>query len=73
MMCPAIDNSARCEIHADILLLHAENMSTSEIHRELCAVYGQNVMGEGTTRQWCRVFKDGRSNVHDEERSVGHL
>jgi hypothetical protein len=26
-------------------------------------------MGEGTARQWCRMFKDERTNVHDEERS----
>jgi hypothetical protein len=30
-------------------------------------VYGQNVMSEGTVRQWCRMFKDGETNVHDEE------
>jgi transposase len=33
------------------------------------AVYGQNVMSEGTVGQWCRMFKDGRTDVHDEERS----
>jgi hypothetical protein len=39
-----------------------------EIHRELrAAVYGQNVMSEGNVRQWCRMFKDERTNVHDEE------
>jgi hypothetical protein len=32
-------------------------------------VYGHNVTSEGTVRQWCRLFKDGRTNVHDEERS----
>jgi hypothetical protein len=26
-------------------------------------------MSEGTVRQWCRMFKDGRTNVHDEEQS----
>jgi transposase len=26
-------------------------------------------MSEGTVRQWCRMFKDGRTNVHDEDRS----
>jgi transposase len=26
-------------------------------------------MSEGTVKQWCRMFKDGRTNVHDEERS----
>jgi predicted transcriptional regulator len=27
-------------------------------------------MNEGTVRQWCRMFKDGQTNVHDEERNV---
>jgi hypothetical protein len=27
-------------------------------------------MSEGTVRQWRRMFKDGRANVHDEERSA---
>jgi hypothetical protein len=35
----------------------------------LAAAYGQNVMSGGTVRQWCRMFKDGQTNVHDEERS----
>jgi transposase len=26
-------------------------------------------MNEGTIRQWCRRFKDGRTDVHDVERS----
>jgi transposase len=26
-------------------------------------------MSEGTGRQWCTMFKDGTTNVHDEERS----
>jgi hypothetical protein len=67
MMCPAIDNPARCKIRAIIRFLHAKNMSAAEIHSELRAVYSQNVMSEGTVRQLCRVFKDGRTNVHDEE------
>jgi hypothetical protein len=69
MMFPAIYNPTRCE-SSDVRLLHAKSMSVAEIHRELCAaVYHQNVMSEGTVRQWCRIFKDGRTNVHDEERS----
>jgi transposase len=68
-MCPVIGNSASCEIHTVIHFLHAKTMSAAEIHPELCAVYGQNVMSEGTVRQWHRMFKDGRTNVHDEERN----
>jgi transposase len=69
MMCLATDNPFCCEIPSVIRFLHSKNMSAAEIHCEFCAVYGQNVMSEGTVRQWCRMFKDGRKNVHDEERS----
>jgi hypothetical protein len=34
------------------------------------AIYGQNTMSEGTLRQWCRMFKDWRTDVLDEEKSV---
>jgi transposase len=69
MMCAVIDNLASCKIYDVIHFLHTKNMSAAEIHQELCMVYGQNVMSEGTVRQWCRMFKDRRTNVHDEERS----
>jgi hypothetical protein len=26
-------------------------------------------MSEGTAGQWCRMFKDGRRDVHNDERS----
>ncbi|GFT18054.1 HTH_48 domain-containing protein [Trichonephila clavipes] len=26
-------------------------------------------MSDGMVRKWVRVFKDGRTNIHDEERS----
>jgi hypothetical protein len=62
MMCPVIDNPARCELRAVIHFLHAKNI-TAELHHELCAaVYVQNIMSEGTVRQYCRMFKDGRAN-----------
>jgi transposase len=68
MMRPAIDNPARCEIRAVIRYILAKK-GVAEIDRELiAAVYGQNVMSEGTVRQWCRMFKDRRTNVHNEER-----
>jgi hypothetical protein len=70
MTCPTIDNPASCAIRAVIRFLHTENTSAAQNLRELCAaVYGENVMSGGTVRQWCRMFKDGRTNVHDEERS----
>jgi hypothetical protein len=45
-------------------------MIAAEIYRELyAAVYGRNAMNEATVRQWWRMFKDGQTNVHDQERS----
>jgi hypothetical protein len=67
MMCPVNDNPSSREICAVIRFLRAKSMSTAEIHCELWAVYGQNVMSERTVRQWCRMFKDGRTNIHDEK------
>jgi hypothetical protein len=48
MVCPLIDNPARCKIQAVIHFLHSKNMSDVEIHHELCmVVYGQNVISKG--------------------------
>jgi hypothetical protein len=70
MMCPVIANPAKCKICAAVHYVDAKNLSAAEIHRVLhAAVYSQNVMSEGTVRQWCRMFKDGQTDVHDEERS----
>jgi hypothetical protein len=55
-MCPVTDNPTSCEIRNVFHFLHAKSMSAVEIHYELCTIHGQNVM-----------FKDGRTNVHDEE------
>jgi hypothetical protein len=62
-----IDNPASCEIRAIIRFLHAKNLRAVEIHHELCMVYGQNGISEETVRQWCTKFKDGQTNVHNEE------
>ncbi|GBM43605.1 hypothetical protein AVEN_210547-1 [Araneus ventricosus] len=35
---------------------------------KITEVYEENTMSEGMVRKWVRAFKDGRTNVHDEER-----
>ena len=30
-------------------------------------VYGDNFMSEGSVREWCRKFKEGQTDVHDED------
>uniref|UniRef100_A0A8C5RFZ3 Transposase n=1 Tax=Laticauda laticaudata TaxID=8630 RepID=A0A8C5RFZ3_LATLA len=53
------------------LFLLTKNYKPIEIFWQLCEVYGDNIITEGGVRQWCIKFKNGRTNVHDEQRS-GH-
>ncbi|KAL0268851.1 UNVERIFIED_CONTAM: hypothetical protein PYX00_010659 [Menopon gallinae] len=68
-MSSVITNCSSCEIRSVIRFLTARGYNAAEIHRQLCETYGPNVMSDGKVRQWCREFKEGRSNVHDEQRS----
>jgi hypothetical protein len=44
----------------------------AEIHKQIVAVYG-NVMNRQNVTKWCRELCEGRTDVHDEQRAVGHL
>jgi hypothetical protein len=66
MLCP-IHNPTSYKIHAVIPFLHAKNTSASQAHCELCAVYSKIVMSEGPVKILCGMFKDGQTNIHNEE------
>ena len=68
-MCAAINNPTSCKVRTVIQFLLARNNNAAEIYRQLCEVYGPNVMSDSKVRHWCRLFEEGRTNVHDEERS----
>jgi hypothetical protein len=54
-----------------IRFLEAKNVYPVEIYRQIVEVYGDGVMNEENVRKCCRLFKEGRTNVRNEERS-GH-
>ena len=62
---------ADCEVQAIKRFLSAEFLKPIDIHREVCAVYGQKITSDGMVRKWVRAFKDGLTNVHDEQWSRG--
>lgn len=68
-MSALIENPASCEVRAVIRFLTVKNCKPIEIYRQLCEVYGDNIITEGGVRQWVIRFKNGRTNVHDEDRS----
>ncbi|GBM77225.1 hypothetical protein AVEN_231237-1 [Araneus ventricosus] len=62
-----IDAPAKCELLSIIRFLQAEGNNAAEIHLRISRLYGGNFMSDGLVCEWCRKFKDGRSDVHDEE------
>jgi transposase len=67
MMFPATDYPTSCEIRALTRLLHT--VLPESIMNYAPRFTDKNVMSEGTVRQWCEMFKDRKTNVHDEKRS----
>jgi len=67
-MTAPISNPADCEVRGVIQFLQAEYVRPSEIHRRL-AVYGEHVMNAASVRKLCTIFRNGRTDIHDAERS----
>jgi hypothetical protein len=61
-----IENPASCETRSVIKFFNVKNVRPDEIYRQ---VYGENAMSDGMVRRWCRMFSEGRTNVHDYNRS----
>ena len=63
-----ISTPADCEVRGVIRFLQAE-VRPCEIQRILVAVYDEHVMNAASVRKWCTMFTNGRTDVHDAERS----
>jgi hypothetical protein len=61
-----IENPASCEIQSVIKFLKAKNVPPAEIYRQVC---GENAVSDGMARRLCRMFSEGRTNVHNDDRS----
>ena len=64
-----ISNPADFEVRGVIRFLQAEYVRPSEIDRRLFAVYGKHVTNAASVRKWCIMFRNGRTDVHDAEKS----
>ena len=64
-----ISNPTDCEVRGVIRFLQVENVRPCEIHRRLVAAYAEHVMNAASVRKWYTVFRNGRTDVHDAERS----
>jgi transposase len=64
-----IENPYSYNILSVIKFLNAKNIRPAEIYRRVCEFFGENAMSDGMVRRWCRMFSEGRTNVHDDDRS----
>ncbi|XP_042905906.1 protein GVQW3-like [Parasteatoda tepidariorum] len=60
---------ARCELRSVIRFLCTKNVPPMVIHSQLCEVYGEKCMSVQHVRKWCREFKDGCTDINEEQRS----
>ncbi|GFX03568.1 uncharacterized protein TNCV_4751531 [Trichonephila clavipes] len=67
-MAAPIQNPAKCEVRSVIRFLHAKGQRPVDIHKEIVSVYGNIMNGQNVTK-WCRHFSEGRTDVHDEQRT----
>jgi len=67
-MAAPIQSPAQCEMRSITKFLNAEGERPAEIHKQIVAVY-INVMNRQNVTRWCREFSEGRTGVHDEQRS----
>jgi len=63
-----IQSPAKCEVLSVIRFLKAKGKRLAEIHKHIFAVYGE-VMNRQNVTKWCREFSEGRTDIHDEQRS----
>ena len=52
-----------------IRFLWAEGVKGAEIHARLCTQYGDNALPRRSVYEWIEMFKNGRTNIMDAERS----
>jgi len=67
-MAALIQSPTKCEVHSIIRFLNAKGECPVEIHKQIVAVCG-NVMNWQNVTKWWHEFSEGRTDVHDEQRS----
>jgi hypothetical protein len=67
-MAAPIQSPAKCKVRSVIQFVNAKGERPEEIHKQLLAVCG-NVMNRQNVTMWCCEFSEGKTDVHDEQRS----
>ena len=64
-----IENPAAYEVRMVKRFLNTKKIRLAKLHRPTVALHAEGAVNGGSVRKWCRLFKVGRTNMYDEERS----
>ncbi|GFW23747.1 histone-lysine N-methyltransferase SETMAR [Trichonephila clavipes] len=67
-MAAPIHNPIKCEVLSVIRFLHEKGQRPADIHKEIVSVY-RSIMSRQNVTKWCLHFSEGRTDVHDEQRT----
>jgi hypothetical protein len=67
-MAVPIQSHVKCEVRCIVRFLNTKVEHPVEIHKQIVAVYG-DVMNWQNVMKWCHEFSEGKTDVHDEQRS----
>jgi transposase len=67
-MATPIQSPAKCEILYVIRFLNAKGECPVDNYKQIVDVYG-DVITRHNVMKWCREFSEGRTDVHNEQRS----
>ncbi|KAG5320738.1 GVQW3 protein, partial [Pseudoatta argentina] len=65
----SIQSPAKYEIRSVIRYLVWKGKTPVEVRNEVKTAYGDKGMNRTSVFKWCREFKNGRTSVHDDQRS----
>jgi hypothetical protein len=63
-----IQSSAKREVRSGLRFINAKGERTGEMHKQIIAVHG-DVMNWQSVKKWCCEFSEGKTYVHDEQKS----
>jgi hypothetical protein len=55
-------------VRSVIWFLNAKGECPAESHKQIAGVYGDDMNRQNVTK-WCGEFSEGRTDIHDEQRS----
>jgi hypothetical protein len=67
-MAVPIQSPAKCKVCSIIWFLNAKGERPVDIYKKIVAVDGEFMNWQNVTK-WCREFSEGRTDVHDKQRS----